>query len=198
MTVVFAKELRIPERLKEVPGDKPGWYKWWATNKTLELLLNSQYIQGKFLSDLQPYLAKQNWGREVYYQIYVGVAIKESIRDRVNWHINQRHTESCVKHGTLSTLRQTVSSLVAGCQRGVRAENATNDLIDSLMIEYFAIDHPIKSSEAEKTVLQIEQNEVDNRDYLLPLNIRDNKHPIVQEFRAELKKARSSSKRCLG
>ena len=108
----------------------------------------------------------------------------------MNWHINQHHTESAVKHGTLSTLRQTLSSLIAGDQYN---ESATNDFIDKLVVEYFPVDYEIKSTEAKTFLENNEEKEMNEN--VLVLNIKDNNRGEIKGFRKELKELRSSSKR---
>lgn len=41
MKKVLASDLRNKENLKKIPNNMPGYYKWWAPKKSLELLLNS-------------------------------------------------------------------------------------------------------------------------------------------------------------
>ena len=101
-----------------------------------------------------PHLTNKKIRGVDYYYIYVGIAVKESIRDRLNWHINQHHTISSVKSGILSTLRQTISSLVAGNQFD---EKTTNSLIDLLFVEYFPINLEIKSDKAKEKIENIEK-----------------------------------------
>lgn len=187
--IIEAKKLRNSTYLRDIPKDMPGWYKWWASEKALKLLLNSSYIQNKYFSDLLPNLTFKYIKNKKYYYIYVGVAIKESIRDRLNWHVNQHHTKGSVESGFLSTLRQTISSLVAGNQYN---EDATNNLIDMLIIEYYPINELIKSSEAKEKIESIEKNELINN--VLPLNLRDNKNNIIKNFSKELSAVRKHSK----
>jgi hypothetical protein len=187
--IVCASELRAKEKREIVPNDKPGWYRWWATSEAMKLLLNSKLLNKKYFDEILPYLTKRNDGNTVLYSLYVGVAIKESIRSRLNWHINQHHTKSSVSKGFLSTFRQSVSSLIAGNQYD---ELATNNLIDMLLVEYVPIDFPIHSEEAKHLIEQIELTEMTERVY--PLNIKDNKQPIVQSFKSELRRVRSNSK----
>ena len=180
-TFVCAKDLRDKENLQKIPGDKPGWYRWWATEKALEQLL----IPQKYFERLH----KRKHADKYLFCIYVGIAVKESIRARLNWHVNQHHTESAVQSGTLSTLRQSISSLVAGDQRN---ETAANELIDQLTVEYCAMDYPIKSDIAKNEIERIEQNELSK--YIYPLNIQGNKNAEIKEYLLELRKKRKSSK----
>ena len=189
MKTVEAKELRNKEKLCEVSNNMPGWYKWWASKKSLELLLNSKYIKNKYLENILPSLTVKKFDGIEYYYIYVGVAIKESIRSRLDWHVNQHHTKSSVESGFLSTFRQSISSLTAHNQFD---EITTNKVIDTFIIEYEPIDLPIKSKEAKEKIERIENTEIMN--HVLPINIKDNKNLIVKDFLVELKKVRKESK----
>ena len=176
-TFVLAKEVRN------------RWYRWWCSKKELNKLLNSEYISEKHLEEILPHLTKKEINRKTYYYIYVGVAINESIKDRLNWHVNQHHSKSSVESGFLSTLRQSLSSLVAGNQYD---EIATNNFIDKLIIEYNDINLPIHSKEAKKELETIEKSEMKNN--TLPLNIRDNKNVIIYNYLKELSNCRKQSK----
>ena len=187
--IIEAKAIRDKDYLHNIPNNMPGWYKWWAPEKALKLLLDSSYVSKKYFLDLLPSLTTKRINGVNYYYIYVGVAIKESIRDRLNWHVNQHHTKTSVESGFLSTLRQTISSLVAGNQYD---EIATNNLIDMLIIEYYPVDMLIKSDQAKEKIERIEKEELANN--LLPLNLRDNKNSIVKEFLTDLSHARKQSK----
>lgn len=186
---VPACNLRLREALRQVP-DKPGWYRWWAPESVAAQLLNSPYISASYTESLSPHLwrRKRRTAEDYYICLYVGVAIKESVRDRLNWHINQRHTENAIKSGMLSTLRRTLSSLVAGDQYD---EAATNAMIDQMVVEYYAMDYPIKSELAKSEILKIEDGEMEQ--HVLPLNIMGNRHAILESFLADLKKARKAS-----
>lgn len=186
---IDAKNLRSKDELSKVPKDMPGWYRWWAPKDALEKLLNSPYIDNKYLYDMLPHLTKKDINGKKYYYIYVGIAVKEAIRNRLDWHINQKHTKNNVERGILSTLRQTVSSLIAKNQYN---EEATNNLIDMLVVEYHTVNLPIKSKDAKEIIENIEQNELDNN--VLPLNIRDNNNIIVKKYLVELKNIRRLSK----
>lgn len=187
--IVFAKELRSVKKISEIPKNRPGWYKWWAPKEKVKLILNSPYINDNYFKEFLQYLTTRNINGKEYYYIYVGIAVKESIRDRLNWHINQHHTQSSIESGFLSTLRQTISSLVSCNQYD---EKATNDFINSLLIEYHPINLDIKSEKAKKLIEDIEKNEIKNN--ILPLNIRDNKRDILKKYLKELSRIRKISK----
>ena len=187
--IVLAKVLRQKDRLELIPNDKPGWYRWWASSEALKLLLDSKFLSRTYCDEILPFLTKRTDKQTTLYSLYVGTASKGSIRQRLNWHINQEHTTSTVLHGTLSTLRQSISSLVAGNQYD---EVATNKLIDMLAIEYIVVDSPIRSENTKAVIEQIELDELTNRVY--PLNIMKNRQPCIQSFRRELSKIRSNSK----
>jgi len=182
--IVKARLLRDSKELGKVPNDKPGWYRWWADEMALKNLL------GDHFAGLSPGLTKGT-GPDLdgLSCLYVGVAIKESIRARLNWHINQKHSRSSVKHVTLSTLRQSIASLV-GVDQGDEA--ATNQLIDLLTVEYHAVDSPIKSPAAKKHIEEMELSEI--KTHILPLNIKSNKRPEIAAFKKHLKAARKMAK----
>lgn len=187
--LIKADTLRNKTLSKEIPNNKPGFYKWWAKLEELKILLNSSQLNERYLDLLLPHLTKKRINDEDYYYIYVGVAIKESIYARLDWHVNQKHSRTSVESGFLSTLRQTLSSLIEGNQY---AENATNTFIDKLYIEYYPIDLNIKSEEAKTTIEDIEKFEMETN--CLPLNIKDNKNELLRKFLKELKNARKYSK----
>ena len=189
MKRIVAKNLRNKDQLFEIPKDMPGWYRWWAPKESVEALLNSVYIEKKYFDAILPFLTTQIFDGMEYYYIYVGVAIKESIRDRLDWHVNQHHTTTSVKSGFLSTFRQSISSLVAHNQFD---ENATNKMIDTFIIEYEPVNLPIKSAGAKELIEEIEITEM--LQHVLPINIKDNKNVVVKDFLVELKKARKESK----
>jgi hypothetical protein len=183
MNIIKAIELRNVNELGIVPKDKPGWYQWWAPDVALKILLRDQF------SELYPFLTPGSGSLKGFRYIYVGVAIKESIRARLNWHVNQVHTFNCIKHGTLSTLRQSISSL-AGHSRG--DESATNEIIDMLMVAYFPIDLPMRSPEAKMHIGEVERKEMAK--HILPLNIKNNHQSVLLTFKNLLTAARKSAK----
>lgn len=177
-----AKDLRKKENLKKIPNDKTGYYKWWANKKSLDVLLYNLNVE---FDDIKYDIECKN----NLYCIYVGIAVKESIQDRLNWHINDKHDISRVKSGFLSTFRKSISSVVLHNQYD---KDGTNEFIDKLYVEYFVGKYPIKSVEAKK---EIENKELEIMSkYLRILNIKDNKHIKAYEIKKALKKLRKESK----
>lgn len=165
-----------------IPNDKPGYYKWWAKENDLDILLTQLNVD---FSE-KVYMEKNTSG---LYCICVGIAAKESIQQRLDWHINDTHTTSRVQNGTLSTLRQSISSVIVGNQYD---KNATNEFIDRLSVEWFTIDEAIKKPEAIETLHSIEKNIIAEHLYLL--NIQNNKNPRSTQIKKDLKRLRKASK----
>lgn len=188
--IIEAYKLRDKEILKQIDKTKPGWYLWLADDDSLKLLLDSKYINKTYYEIIKPYLTTKEINNKTYYYIYVGIAVRESINERLNWHVNQHHLKSSVESGYLSTLRQSLSSLIASNQYD---EEATNKFVDTLLIEYHPIDLPIKSEEAKQVIEEIEQKELNTK--TLPINLKDNKNIYVKEFLKELSSLRKTSKK---
>ena len=178
---VNAVALRDKMNLNAIPDDKPGYYKWWANKDELLIILDKLNMQ---FDDIANSLERKD-GK---YCIYVGVAIKESIRKRLNWHVNDKHTDNRVKNGTLSTLRKSIVSLVGD---DAFDKAATNEFIDRLDIEYYSSDNPIKSQAAMVELHTIEKDLLSGK-YLYILNIQENKHALapkqlLKQFRKQAK-----------
>ena len=188
MPIINAKDLRIIENRKNIPS-KAGWYRWWAKNTEVKRLLNDHY---KYLFPLLQ-TCKEKSELNGYFLIYTGIAFKESVGARLNWHINQKHTSANVKHRTLSTLRQSISSLLFGNQ-GKNSEEETNKFINKLKVEYFTVDSPIGSDEAKKAVEDREKQDLGC--LVLPLNIKGNKNPAILVFKKYLQKKRCNARKC--
>lgn len=183
MKTFKAKDLRSKEGLGKVPDDRPGWYRWWAPEPALKQLL------GEYYTELEPVLTHGEGELEEMRYIYVGVAIKESLRKRLNWHINQKHTFSCVKCGALSTLRQSISSLVGSSQGD---KKATDELIDLLVVECHPVMLAIRSDQAKIEIGSTEANEM--KRHVLPLNLKSNARNEIIRFKAYLTAQRSGAK----
>lgn len=179
--MIKASSLRYQTELKKIPS-KPGYYKWWISKTELNLILKAFDVS---FSEIENSLER----KDGLFCVYVGIAAKESVRSRLNWHINDPHTESRVENGTLSTLRQTIASIVSHNQYD---KAATNSFIDKMFVEYFYIDSSIKSETAIKELQSIETNLM--AEYLRILNIQDNHHPLSDSIKKKLKVLRKESK----
>ena len=181
--MIDAKDLREKDNLLKIPNDKPGYYKWWAKREQLNLLLKELNVS---FDSIEKYLDIDN----DLFCIYVGIAVRESIRARLNWHVNDKHKASQVKNGTLSTFRQSISSIVAHNQYD---KESTNKFIDLLKIEYFELDFPIKSEIAKEKLHKIERELLSKNLYIL--NIQENKFEQAKPIKTTLKRLRKESKK---
>lgn len=172
---------RNKENLREIE-EKPGFYKWWASKTEVCKILQELKVD---FNEIEKALEEKN----NLYCIYVGIAVNESVRDRINWHINDVHSESRVRDGTLSTLRQSISSIVSHNQFD---KDNTNIFIDKLKIEYFYNENDIKSEKANEELHAIERGLLAKKLYIL--NIQENYHPLAKDIKRELKKLRKQSK----
>ena len=191
MKTIEAKSLRNIVELEKIPA-QPGIYRWYAPLKTLEKLSCSFPGFDKIKSRISQTLQH---GGETYYLVYVGTACRKNsggVRKRLGWHVSDKHTESSVRNGALSTLRQSISSLVAKNQR---AESATNAVIDTMLIKYECFDLPLGAPATLKTIEDEEQELITK--FFPILNIRDNHPPYPEnaEFKKFLKRERSASKK---
>ena len=181
LMIVKAIELRNKENLQKIKK-LPGYYKWWAKRTELDVILTELNVK---FDDVKSSIETKSG----MFCIYVGIAVNEPVVDRLNWHVNDKHTESSVKYGTLSTLRQSIASIVAHNQYD---KEATDNFIDKLEVEYFFNDNPIKSTDAKNELTDIEKQLL--QEHLRVLNIRDNNHPCAKEIKKELKRLRKISK----
>lgn len=187
--LVDAKLLRDPEHLSKIPQDQPGWYRWWAPLPALKMLLDSPWLEGRCLGSLLPHLTEGQGRLKEHYGIYVGIAVNESLRSRLDWHVNQRHSRNAVSSGTLSTFRQSISSLISLDESD---EGGTNRILDMMKVEYQAVAHPIKSREAASLIESIEKKLLAEGVY--PINIKDNPHEVNAPFREQLRTLRHQAK----
>lgn len=180
--MIKASALRNKEQLKSI-SSLPGYYKWWVSNTELDVILKALNVS---YSEIEKALEI----KDELFCVYVGIAAKESVRERLNWHINDRHNESRVINGTLSTLRQSIASIVSKNQFD---KTATDLFIDKMYVEWFYISTPIKSEATITELNLIETNLMS--EYLRILNIKDNPHPLSVLTKSPLKRLRKESKR---
>ncbi|MBR4561461.1 MAG: hypothetical protein IKO23_06060 [Bacteroidales bacterium] len=163
--------------IKELRNDlscvekKPGCYIWWFDKNGKDMLLKS--LPDFNISSIP---RKGN-----YYALYYGIA--KDCRQRINWHINQKHSFSAVKSGYLSTLRQTLSALLG--KDMTCSEKDVNDFMDTHCCwswEY------TPSRETAEDIESVELSTQSKNCY--PLNIQKNKtvsHDVIQKL-TELRK----------
>lgn len=183
---IKAKELRPTEqgrspKLLEIET-RPGYYKWWAKKSELNDLLKGL---GETFSNVKDDIEKE----DDLYCIYVGIA-RTSLRQRLNWHVNDKHTKKRVENGFLSTLRKSLSSVIAKDQYD---KDKTNDFIDKLVVEFFYTGYKTKSEESTKKLLSIEKNLIGKN--LRILNIMENNHPKAAKIKKRLQELRKEAKK---
>lgn len=169
--MIEAKSLREKDNLKNIDA-KPGYYKWWAYGSELKKILAKLGLE---LGAVENSIEKMN----DLYCIYVGIT-SSSLRMRLNWHVNDKHSLKRVENGRLSTLRKTISSIVAEDQSD---KKATNEFIDKLQVEYFYED--------KDRVKEIENKLINDK--FRVLNIQDNHHPLAEKSVKALKTLRKTS-----
>jgi hypothetical protein len=132
-----------------------GVYKWYMPLILIDSL--SVLIEGcEYKEDLG-------------YFVYVGIAT--NMREKLNWHVSQKHSISSIKSGFLSTLRQTLCGLA---KVPMDDEDNVNAIINQMSIEV-----DLCSSKHEAEIM--ERNIIKN--FILPLNIMHNNYPFVRELR---------------
>ena len=147
--------------VKELRGikfeKKPGIYRWWFSKEGAYQLLSpiSNLIEWDDIKETEI-------AGEEYLALYFGMT--KDINDRFKWHISQKHSNSAIKAGTISTLRRTLSALL-NCPLS-KSQETINDFIDNnCYLEW-------KYCDSEKDADSKEKKELDTNYY--PLNIRDN------------------------
>lgn len=163
--------------------ESPGMYWWWFREDCLPLLGVPRATRSR--------LRKRVFDGTDYYALYCGIAVNESIRKRLNWHINQIHKVSNIKSGHISTLRHTIGALLPLPESIEKSGTIVNDFID----EYCIVEwRPYNLANVEN-IHQDEIKELTSLEYWYPLNIRDNKQR--NEYTNKLKERRSNYKKTL-
>ena len=99
---------------------KSGFYRWWFPADIAKSMLSSIP-----LVDINK-IVKRNIGGKEYWLLYFGIS--SNLFNRIKWHVCQKHKPSAVRSGTLSTLRQTISSLL-GIDETL-SESDVNNVLD--------------------------------------------------------------------
>lgn len=156
--IIRAQALRNNVELGKVPCGI-GYYKWYAELDDLKFLLEK--LDLSFDS-----IPSDQWDIEDgLYCIYLGIA-KKSLRERLNWHVNDKHTLNAVKSGALSTLRQSLSAVLFSDESN---ENGTNAFIDKLTIHYYYFENLKPESDESKKQIESQETTLING-YLYILN----------------------------
>ena len=117
--------------------------------------------------------------KEKKYLIYIGLA--KSIEQRLNWHCFEKHRESNIRSGYVSTLRQTLSALLVGNM------NHSEEIINTFMDNYMDVEFEIRED-----YIEYEKNLIS--EYSLPLNLRGNTtHPFYKTLKLKRKESKANS-----
>ena len=149
---------QLSNRASGIEPLRGGVYCWWFKREAAQSLLAKLPLTQEELAKIQA----QEIEGESYLALYSGIS--RDMLSRAKWHILQKHSPSAVKHGTLSTLRQTLSALL-GVDMS-KSKDTVNDFIDSNCYwEY----------EYKANPKVIESTELSSTDKCYPLNIQENK-----------------------
>lgn len=141
---------------------QPGFYRW--------------FMPAELVQELSVPIDKCKYIEDQGYLVYVGIA--KNMRQRLVWHVTQKHLSSSVKSGFLSTLRQTLSGLA-------KVSMDDTDTVDRIINQMFV---ELEYCDSKEEAHNKESDSLKN--YVLPLNIMGNQHP----FTKELKRLRKESK----
>ncbi len=160
------------QQKKCVVPKSPGVYRWWFNEGDARLLM-------------KPFGNAICWDKinmrgiegNQYYALYVGISM--DLLGRIKWHATQKHSASTVKSGYLSTLRQSVSSLL-GIDQSM-SEKCVTAILERCYWEWEAIQNPEVW----------EKKELQQPDYYYPINLQNN-----QSFPKQLQKGLSRLRKC--
>ena len=137
---------------------QPGVYRWWFKAKAAQTLLENLPLIQEELAKIQT----RDIDGEEYWCLYFGIS--KDMLGRAKWHITQKHSQSAVKHGTLSTLRNTLGALLG--EDMSKSRDKVNEFMDDNC--YWEWDY-------SKTPKAVENAELSSVDKCYPLNIQENK-----------------------
>ena len=161
-------------RFTSIPQE-PGIYRWWFPKETAQQLLSS--IHGIETNRI----CKEVIQGEEYWCLYFGIA--KDLRQRIRWHACQKHTASAVKHGILSTLRQSISALSQLDQ--TTSTDKVSELLERCYWDWL-------STASKEDAKIIEKREI-SKGYF-PINIQENKS-VAPTVLAQLKSLRKKYKK---
>lgn len=172
--VYSAKNLRFDNGII-IPSLK-GIYFWYAKKEHTKSLLK------EYFENIIPFLHTIVIENEVFYLIYLWISEKENgdlYKRIVKRHLNDKHDYNAIKNKTLSTLRQSISSLLFANQN---TKEKANEFLDKLYVSFIVCDNP-----------KIKEKEYLDK-YIVPLNIKWNSHFELKEFKVYLKKSRKEAR----
>lgn len=159
----------------------PGTYRWWFDEKTAGVLLHPLGLTPK-----DPCLLHREINGQRCTALYYGASV--NVRERLKWHIQQKHTESAVLRGTLSTLRQMFAALLQTCP--LQAECQINNLIDNGA--YVEWEYGNSAEDVELLVL----NELSAVAHYYPLN-QQNNPALPRTVKQRMNRLRKTNKETL-
>lgn len=155
-------------------SQEPGVYCWWFKETCVPCIINQLNLPTYIFYKVQ----KKKINGILYYALYFGIA--NNCYQRLNWHINQKHTQAAVKSGYLSTLRKTLSALLN--KDMTKSMKCVNNFIDDNC--YVEWDYTLSKGKAEC----IEKQELSDQNKYYPLNIQGNKTTYTKQLKALRKK----------
>lgn len=168
---VLVKDLKEKDPKFLSVAKEPGVYRWWFPRDLAEKLLKPLTGVGT------KQISKEIVDGEEYWCLYLGIA--KDLRQRIRWHACQKHSPSAVKHGFLSTLRQSISALL-GLDQTMSAADV-NDVLEKCYWDWC----PTATKEEAEA---IEKKQLISGYF--PINIQGNKNvdPAVIKQLKELRK----------
>lgn len=171
------RELR--ENLVDETSKDPVIYMWWFRRDGASAILRAV---GENVDNVN--ILHDKIDGADYLALYVGKG--KSCRQRFDWHIRQHHDERTVRHGFLSTLRQTLCALMG--VNAVDGEAVVNRFIDLNCY----LDWTCYPDISEEELSKLEEAKIASGYF--PLNIVANK-TVPQEVRKPLRKLRIKAKK---
>ena len=159
----------------------PGLYRWWFKKEVAHGLIKNM---SQWLTENDKFYM-QNFDGEEYIALYFGIST--NLRDRIRWHISDKHRPSSVSTRFLSTLRQTLSALLE--KPMTESEDIINKFLDDNCILEWSY------TETHEAARQVELNTLSPKSpYYYPLNVESN-HTIHKDALKWLKQQRKEYRR---
>ena len=168
---------QLSNRTSSIEPLRGGVYCWWFKREAAQTLLAKLPLTQEELAKIQ----EREIEGESYLALYFGIS--KDMLARAKWHTLQKHSPSAVKHGTLSTLRQTISALLG--EDMSKSERDVNKFIDDNCYWEWEYDEKYK---------QRETDELSSTTKCYPLNIQGNK-TVNKEVRKKLSELREQHKK---